>query len=98
MTNREQIERQIHKILTSEMSAATLSEKLFSPSGLFNALAPTEPERRALVRSELFVLAQMRFRILLEAEAAEFSRAIEEAEAAFPGGQHRLKVERVEIK
>ena len=53
MSNRERIESQIREILAAEGSAATLSEKLFSPAGLFNALAPTEADRRLVVWSPL---------------------------------------------
>jgi len=93
MTAREQVEAQIREALASETSAAALSDKLFSPAGLFNALAPTEPERRAVVRTDLFRQAQARFRELQQAEAAAFARAVEQADATFPHDGHRIKVE-----
>jgi len=92
------IEARIREVLASEGSAAALSEKLFSPTGLFNALAPTEAARRAIVQSELFRQAQARFRELQQAEAAAFARAVEEAEATFPPGGHRVKLEHIEMK
>src|SRR5262245_29290126 len=49
MTDRDRLERQIREALSTETSAAALSEKLFSPTGLFSALAPTEPERQVVV-------------------------------------------------
>ncbi len=97
MIDRDQIEAQIRDALASETSAAALSEKLFSPAGLFNALAPTEPERQAVVGSELFKQAQARFRQIQQAEAAAFTRAVEQAEAALPAGGHRVKWENIEV-
>jgi hypothetical protein len=75
MTDRERIEAQIRQVITAEGSAATLSEKLFSPTGLFGVLAPTEAERHEIVRSELFRKAQTRFRELQLAEAAAYTCA-----------------------
>jgi hypothetical protein len=96
MTDRERVEALIREALAAETSAAALSEKLFSPAGLFSALAPTEPERQAVVRSELFKQAQARFRQLQQTEAAAFARAVEQAEAALPHGGHWVKWEHVE--
>jgi hypothetical protein len=96
MSDRERIESQIREVLAAEGSAASLSEKLFSPAGLFNALAPTEADRRQIVRSLLFREAQARFRELQLAEGAAFAKAVEEAEITFPSGGHRVKLEHVE--
>jgi hypothetical protein len=98
MNNRIDIETEIRDVLASESNAATLSEKLFSPTGLFNRLAPTEAGRRAIVRSELFRQAQARFREMQVTEAAAFAKAVQEAEAAFPAGGHRIKLEHAELK
>jgi hypothetical protein len=97
MKNREGIEADIRQILESEGIAAILSEKLFGPAGLFSLLAPTDAERRVIVRSELFRQAQARFHTLQQGEAAAFTRAVEEAEAAFPARGHRLKLEHLEL-
>lgn len=97
MTDRERIEAQIRQIITAEGSAATLSEKLFSPTGLFNTLAPSEAERQTIVRSQLFRDAQARFRQLQISEVAAFTRAVEEAGGAFPSAGHRMKLEHVEL-
>jgi hypothetical protein len=97
MTDRERIEAQIRQVITAEGSAATLSEKLFSPNGLFNTLAPSDAERQAIVRSELFRDAQARFRQLQISEGAVFARAVEEAGSAFPSTGHRMKLEHVEL-
>jgi hypothetical protein len=96
MTDRERLERQIREALVAETGAAALSEKLFSPTGLFSALAPTEPERQVVVRSELFKQAQARFRELQHAEAAAFTRAVEQAEGALPKDGHWVKWEHAE--
>ncbi len=98
MSDREGIEAQIREVLASDVSAATLSEKLFSPAGLFNVLAPTEADRRLAVRSDLFRQAQAKFRGLQLAEGAAFAKAVDDAEAAFPAGGHRVKLEHVEFK
>jgi hypothetical protein len=98
MIDREVIESRIRDVVASETGAAALSEKLFSPTGLFNALAAVETNRDALVRSDLFKQAQARFRQLQQREAAAFSQAVEQAEASLPGGIHRLKWECVELQ
>jgi hypothetical protein len=78
VTNRTRVEQSIRDVIDTEMNAAVLSERLFSPGGLFGALATTEAERRALVQTPLFVDAQARFRALQRQEAAEFSRAVDQ--------------------
>src|SRR5262245_46898875 len=93
MTERERTEAQIRDVLAGVTGAAELSDKLFGPAGLFNALAPTEPARRAVVKTDLFRQAQARFRELQHAEAAAFARAVEQAGAALPQGGHRIKLE-----
>jgi len=76
MTDREKAEIQIKAAVEQETQAAALSDKLFSPGGLFSRLASSEEERAILVRSSLFRDAQKRFRELQYAEAAEFSRTM----------------------
>ncbi len=96
MTEQEQIEQQIREILTTEAHAIPLSNKLFSPHGLFNRLAKTEGERRILAQSPLFQQAQRRLSELQQAEAAEFGRTVHEAQAAIPNGGCLIKLERAE--
>jgi hypothetical protein len=96
MGDHKQLESQIREIIAAEQSASSLSEKLFSPTGLFSELAPLEEDRRTIVRSELFRTAQTRFRQLQQSEAAAFARAVAEAEDAFPSSGHRVKLEHVE--
>lgn len=97
MTEREQIEQQIREVLESEEQAIPLSNKLFSPSGLFSRLASTEEERRVLVQSPLFKEAQRRFRTLQRSEVKEFARVVEQARAAAPESKYLLKLEQVEM-
>jgi hypothetical protein len=96
MTEREQVEEQVREVLATETQAITLSDKLFSPNGLFSQLAGTLEERRALVRSPLFTRAQDRFRELQYQEAAAFAQTVQHARAALPEGSYRVKLERSE--
>lgn len=73
----EQAEHAIRDLLRSETSGMILSNKLFTPDGLFRHLASTREEREALVKSPLFRAAQDRVHFLLEHER----RAIVEAAA-----------------
>ena len=97
MTDREKAEQQIRETLANESQAIPLSNKLFSPDGLFSRLADTEEERRVLVQSPLFRQAQRRFRELQRTEAREFTRAMEQFQAAVPQGEHLLKSGHAEI-
>jgi hypothetical protein len=96
MTEREQIEQQIRELLASETHAIPLSNKLFSPNGLFNRLATTEEERRAVAQSALFKDALRRLSELQKKESAEFASAVQQAEAVVPGEGYLFKLERAE--
>ena len=76
MSDREQIEEQIQEALAAETSAILLSNKLFSPDGLFARLADTEEERRIVARSPLFREALKRLSELQKTEFAEFTRTV----------------------
>jgi hypothetical protein len=93
MTKREQIEQQIRELLATESQALLLSDKLFSPSGLFSQLASTEQERRTIARSTLFKEAQWRLTALQQAEAATFSRVVRQVQDSSPDGSVRFKIE-----
>jgi hypothetical protein len=93
MTEREQLEKQILDVLAAETQAIPLSNKLFSPSGLFNQLAATEEERRVVARSALFQQAQRRLTELQRHEAAAFARAVEQTQSALPDQDYVLKLE-----
>ncbi len=94
MTEKQRIEAQIRQVIAAEASAILLSDKLFSPGGLFNQLARTEEERRVVVQSSLFKEAQERLATLRRHEAAEFVRIVEKAQAAVPDGDFLLKLGR----
>ena len=96
MTERERVEQEIREVLESESHAIPLSNRLFSPGGLFSHLADTEEERRVLVRTPLFKQAQRRFMELQRAEAEAFAKVAEQAQSIMPQGGYRLKLELVE--
>ncbi len=96
MTDRERIEPQIREVLAHEQHAIPLSNKLFSPSGLFNQLATTVAERRVVAQSELFRQAQHRFTELQRKESADFARVVNQIEGTLGEVGCRIKFERVE--
>jgi hypothetical protein len=72
-----------------------LSNKLFTPDGLFSQLAGTEAERRVVSQSPLFREALRRLSDLERKEAAEFGRVIQQAQSSLPEGSLWLHVEQV---
>ena len=97
MSNREAIEQQIREVLTTETHAIPLSEKLFSPNGLFNELAKYETDRRAVVATALFQEAQRRLSAMQLAEAAEFTHRVANLNANAPELGYVIKWEHVEM-
>lgn len=95
MNDPQTVERQIREILDSECDAFSLSDRLFSPGGLFNRLATTEAERRAVAASALFKEAQKRFSELKRNEAEKFSKAVEQSQHGAGGAPRLVKVEHV---
>ena len=93
MTEREHVEEQIREVLVTETRALTLSNRLFSPDGLFNQLAETEDQRRTVAQSPLFKQAQKRFLELQQKEAAEFTQAVRQAQSALAEGSYFFKLE-----
>ena len=98
MNDRQRVEEQIRELLATETSGIRLSNKLFTPDGLFNQLASTEEERRAIVQTPLFREAQTRVSELQRKEAADFARVVEQAQAAVPGEDFLFKLEQTESK
>jgi hypothetical protein len=96
MTEQERIEQEVRDVLAMETQAIPLSDKLFSPAGLFNQFAKTVKDRVAVVRSALFKQAQARFRELQHREAEAFSQALQRKPAALPAGDYVIKIERAE--
>jgi hypothetical protein len=72
---REEAEHEIRELLTTETRAVVLSNKLFTPDGLFNRIAHTEAERREVINTSLWRDAQARLRELEDREIATFSQA-----------------------
>ena len=95
MSTRDEVEAEIRQIIATESSAITLSNKLFSPSGLFNQLAQYEPDRRAVIRLPLFKQAQDRVWELQRQEIAEFVQSLPVGDPTTEGWLH--KRERVEV-
>lgn len=54
MADRQQVEERIRRLIATETSPVLFSNLLFTPDGLFNQLAETEEERRALSQTPLF--------------------------------------------
>jgi hypothetical protein len=96
MTERERVEQQICDILATETHAIPLSNALFRPDGLFNALAKTEEERRLIAQSPLFQQAQRRLTELQRSEGAEFARAVQQTQGVISDGGYWLKLEQAE--
>ena len=87
------VEEQIREVLDAADDAISLSDKLFSPSGLFNQMAKTEGERRVVARSALFKQAQKRLSDLQRKEADAFASKVQQLPEF--ADQHRLlKLER----
>ena len=94
MTGSQSVEQQIRHIVDTENDAITLSDKLFSPDGLFNQLAKTEGERRSIVQSRLFKKAQRKLSDLQRKEASEFAEAVQQARERMGGGDCLVRIER----
>lgn len=96
MAQYNKIEEEIREILAHETDAITLSNKLFSPNGLFNELANTVEERRAVARTPLFKEAQHRLTELQSREAAAFRQTVEQAQSGASDKGSLYKRERLE--
>jgi hypothetical protein len=98
MTNQEQVEQQIREVLRTEDQAIPLSNKLFSPEGMFNQMAVTEAERRVVAGSPLFKEAQRRLLELQRKEGSEFARIVYQVAPPHASGAYLLKLEQAETK
>jgi hypothetical protein len=93
MMNASDVECQIRHLVATETSAIVLSNKLFTPDGLFSLLATTRAEREVLVRTPLFKQAQHRVRELQYQEAEQLERMVSALPtSAFENG-YGIKVE-----
>ena len=95
MKNQGTIEQRIRDALASEQDAISLSNRLFSPDGLFNQLAASEVERRSIVETSLFKEAQHRLSVLKRKEAHDFARTVDQFESQRGGSPSLHRMERV---
>jgi hypothetical protein len=73
---KETIVRRIEQVLTQDgLSAQAFSQILFCPNGLFNQLASSEDECRAVAQSSLFQQANARLTELQQQELAVLAQA-----------------------
>ena len=93
-----QIEQEILKVLAEEHTAVGISDKLFTPDGLFSLLATTEQERRIMVRTPLFKQAQKRFRELQFKEAEEFRQVTSRLNGTELEKHYAVRVERAKAE
>ena len=93
---REEVERQIRELLTTERRAVVLSNKLFTPGGLFNQIAPTEQERKEVVKSDLWRDAHARLRELEFQEADALDAATKVLTERLPHGHYRIRLEPID--
>jgi hypothetical protein len=97
MIEREQVEARIRQVMADEKSGISLSNKLFTPDGLFNQIAKTEEDRRQVAQSPLFREAQRRVRELERLEIGELSRAADQLKSKLPGATYRIRIEPGEL-
>ena len=95
---REDVERQIRELLATETRAVTLSNKLFTPGGLFNQIAHTQDERRAVTRTDLWRDAMVRLRELQSQEAEALDEATKVIRQRLPSAAYRIWLEPLETK
>jgi hypothetical protein len=93
---REEAERRIRELLATEMSAVTLSNKLFTPNGLFNQIAHNEQERREVTKTDLWRDAQARMRELEICEADALNEATKVLNEKLPHGRYRIRLEPID--
>ena len=97
MSEREEVEQQIRELLTADLDSVTLSNKLFQQgTGLFGILGKTEQERRELVRSDLFKMAQARLRELERRDLERFREVVKAVEQHRTPGSFLLQLEPAE--
>lgn len=90
----QEIEQKILNVLAQETTAVGISDKLFTPDGLFSLLASTKEERQVLVHTPLFMQAQQRFRNLQFKEAEEFQQAVSKLQGSDLEKNYTVKIER----
>ena len=96
MMNREEAERQIRELIATETRAVVLSNKLFTPDGLFNEIAHNEQDRREVVKTQLWRDAQSRLRELEHREADALNEATKILAERLPLGRYRIRMEPID--
>jgi hypothetical protein len=94
----QQIEQEILNVLAESTTAVGISDKLFTPDGLFSRLASTEEERRVMVQTPLFKHAQRRFRELQFKEAEEFQKTVNNLQGTGLTNNYRVSIERIKAE
>ena len=93
MDERDQIETEIRGLLTADLDAVTLSNRLYQQgTGLFVRLGTTPEERQAIVQSALWKEAQTRVRELEARDLARFREVAQKVEEHHPAGTYTLKL------
>jgi|SRR6516165_6025717 hypothetical protein len=95
---REEAERQIRELLASEDRAVILSNKLFTPNGLFSQLGQTLEERREVIKSDLWRDAMARMRELESREAEALDEATKVIRDRLPSSGYRVWLQPIESK
>ena len=93
---RDEVENTIRGLLATETRAVVLSNKLFTPEGLFNQIAHNEQERREMVKTELWRDAQARLRELQYREADALDAASKVISERLPEGRYRIRLEPID--
>ena len=76
VADRESLENEIRRLVAAMTDGTGLSNALFStPDGLFSKLGPTRIDREAILRSDLYRIAQDRIHDLTEIEEECFAKA-----------------------
>jgi len=90
------VEERIRDLIATETRAVVLSNKLFTPDGLFNQIAHNEAERREIVKTELWRDAQNRLRDLEYEEAATLAEVSKLVNQRLPHGGYRIRLEPID--
>ena len=93
MNDRERIEAEIRELLSADLDAVTLSNRLFQQeTGLFVRLGTTAEQRRVIVQSELWKASQARVRELEARDLERFREVVGNVEVHRPAGTYTLRL------
>jgi hypothetical protein len=94
---REEAASQIRKLLATEESALILSNRLFTPNGLFNQIAHSAEERREVIKTDLWRDAMARMRELESREAGALDESTKVLSQHLPYGRYQIRLERADL-